>query len=176
MSQASLTSSEAFDSSSPMAAGLSGLLDNAQLSPSKRQLIELLMAQQAAATSAHEAQAETWPDPEPTAMDPAPDYRLRAEHLRDALDAAQGRIDALEDLLESLADALGACPLCFGAEPGCRCCHGRGTPGATAPKREAFSFFVLPVLSRMKRRRPPGGPTMADESPRRPEEKSQRSE
>ena len=57
--------------------------------------------------------------------------------------------DELEDahvMLGDLAAAFGACGLCWGADPRCRSCRGRGKPGRFAPDPELRArFFVEPV-------------------------------
>lgn len=45
-----------------------------------------------------------------------------------------------------LADALGACGLCWGENPTCRRCRGRGLPGGRAPEPAAFESYVAPVI------------------------------
>lgn len=45
-----------------------------------------------------------------------------------------------------LASALGACPFCWGSNVECEC-RGEGKVGSRVPNKEAFTQFVLPVLS-----------------------------
>lgn len=50
-----------------------------------------------------------------------------------------------------LAGAVGACPECWGEEPDCKQCHGRGHPGTLAIDRTSFESIVLPALEAYKR-------------------------
>ena len=52
-----------------------------------------------------------------------------ARQLRDAGRIASGR-------LGRLAAALGSCGMCWGEDPGCRGCRGRGRPGMVRPDPE----------------------------------------
>jgi hypothetical protein len=51
---------------------------------------------------------------------------------------------------DDLALALGACPLCWGKDPECRACRGRGHPGFSVPDRKLFVEFVLPAVRTLK--------------------------
>ncbi|MFJ7158154.1 hypothetical protein ACIQUQ_24905 [Streptomyces sp. NPDC101118] len=94
----------------------------------------------------------------------AEEERRRAERER-RTDAVRHRMAELNDQLEAayatlddLAAALGACPGCFGGDPACRWCRGRGKPGFTAPEPEPFDRLVRPAVvahARLHRRVPP---------------------
>ena len=57
--------------------------------------------------------------------------------------------------LDELADATGACPQCWGEDPGCRHCRGRGKPGYSLPDRELFEKYVKPVIIRISNTKKP---------------------
>ncbi|MCB8978729.1 MAG: hypothetical protein H6657_15010 [Ardenticatenaceae bacterium] len=59
----------------------------------------------------------------------------------------------LEDLRErndTLAAALGSCYLCWGEDPDCEECQGRGKVGAFTPDKELFRQYVAPVVQTLK--------------------------
>ena len=70
---------------------------------------------------------------------------------------------------DRLAAALGACPACWGEDPSCRWCRGRGAPGALAPDPEEFTTWVVPAVRahvRLRDHRVPkvdGGPVVVDQ-------------
>lgn len=53
--------------------------------------------------------------------------------------------EKLQSRCDALAEALGAC-YCWGEDPKCRGCRGRGHPGALAPEPDKFDEYVLPML------------------------------
>jgi hypothetical protein len=70
--------------------------------------------------------------------------------LRETVERACSELDALRERNALLADALGACALCFGADPLCDQCHGRGRPGGRAPDPAGFRNFILPAVRRAR--------------------------
>jgi hypothetical protein len=50
-------------------------------------------------------------------------------------------LDAAQGLLSDLAAAFGACGLCWGEDPGCPSCRGRGKPGRFAADAELAQRF-----------------------------------
>ncbi|GGL77688.1 hypothetical protein GCM10010840_14500 [Deinococcus aerolatus] len=72
--------------------------------------------------------------------------RARLERLRLRLEGLQAELAARQALLDDLALALGACPACWGEDPGCRLCRGRGQPGFVRPEAAAFRRLVAPAL------------------------------
>lgn len=68
---------------------------------------------------------------------------------REALERACGDLAARNQVL---ASSVGACP-CWGEDPACASCHGRGRPGWRPPRREAFGAYVAPALRVLSRRR-----------------------
>lgn len=133
------------------------LLANGEISDSKKQILQMLMAQQ---QPAEELPGEDLPPPT--------HQGAGASELNILVQQAARRIDELEDLTTSLAEALGACTLCFGSDQFCQECGGNGGPGHFAPERRAFEFFVLPVINRMKRARKKAGPQPADPEMQQP--------
>lgn len=129
------------------------MLEDDSISPQKRQLLQMLIDQQQPQEISTEYEDVT----QDTTVEPTD--TLETKRL---VRQAEQRIAELEDLTESLAAALGACTTCFGADPSCETCEGHGTPGHFAPNRAAFEFFVLPVISRMKRPRKNVGPQKAE--------------
>lgn len=90
--------------------------------------------------------------------------------LQDLMEQAYSELEALRMRNDVLAAALGACYLCFGEDPLCETCGGRGVPGSRAPEPTAFRKYVLPAMRRAQAvearrsvRAPPreraGGPT-----------------
>lgn len=68
--------------------------------------------------------------------------------------AAMQEVAKVQRLLQNMSDrnaflagALGACE-CWGADPGCDRCAGRGAPGAYPPDPDAFAALVLPLAQR----------------------------
>lgn len=64
----------------------------------------------------------------------------------------------LRQSVDMLAGALGACADCWGEDPGCRWCRGRGRPGFVPPDPVAFDQLVVPALRAhtLQRRRSEG--------------------
>jgi len=73
------------------------------------------------------------------------------EELRDTVQRACAELDVLRERLGALSDALGACRLCFGSDPACQACRGRGSPGGRAPVPAAFRLYVLPAVRRAQK-------------------------
>ncbi|MBJ3763673.1 hypothetical protein ILP92_13025 [Maribius pontilimi] len=94
------------------------------------------------------------PDAPGAPSDPGADSETQIpSHAADLLERADLRIGWLETVLAHVAQGLGACPRCLGGDPACPDCDGDGLPGSRPPHREAFDYFVLPVLDRLKRPR-----------------------
>ena len=80
-----------------------------------------------------------------------------AEHAAQASDTAMrelrcqvesmfAELKTLRERTDALASALGACCLCWGQDPECRFCHGRGTPGFALPDESLLAELVLPAI------------------------------
>jgi hypothetical protein len=78
-------------------------------------------------------------------------------HLRNLVNDMYMELEDLREKNDNLAAALGACYLCWGEDPECQECSGRGQPGFFAPDENLFAEFVIPALKKMKRDKP-GGP------------------
>ena len=59
-------------------------------------------------------------------------------------------LESLRERNDALAAALGACHLCFGTDPLCEECGGRGAPGSLAPDPDAFHDYIVPALRRVQ--------------------------
>lgn len=70
--------------------------------------------------------------------------------LQDAARKAGEELETLRARSDILARALGACYLCFGNDPVCPECAGRGRPGSLMPEPAEFRFYVLPALRRVR--------------------------
>jgi len=71
------------------------------------------------------------------------------QDLRDAVEKAYAELEMLRERNDALAAALGACFVCFGNDPGCQECGGRGVPGSRPPEPAAYREFVLPAMHRV---------------------------
>lgn len=76
----------------------------------------------------------------------AAERRDGADALRHLVDEMSSELDGLRRVLDEVAAALGACPSCWGDDPGCRWCRGRGHPGFMPPDRDAFDRLILPAV------------------------------
>jgi hypothetical protein len=59
-------------------------------------------------------------------------------------------IEMLRERLDRCAAALGACGVCWGLDPSCRACRGRGRPGFALPDDALFDELVLPAVRILK--------------------------
>jgi hypothetical protein len=91
----------------------------------------------------------------------------RMQELRETVERVYAELEALRARNDALAAALGACFLCFGTDPLCQECGGRGIPGSRPPEPAAYRDFVVPALQRVRMiqadpvRRPLGAPPSA---------------
>ncbi len=51
--------------------------------------------------------------------------------------------------LDDVAEAIGACPHCWGEEPDCNYCRGRGKPGYFQPDQAQFDIYIKPVILKL---------------------------
>lgn len=131
------------------AAMMSALIDQGRLTPERASLLQMVMQSQGGAEQVEDAEVVA-------------DEPLEMRHDVSLLLAeADRQIGSLQALVSTVADALGACPSCLGTDDACTTCDGSGAPGHSRPNRQAFEFFVLPVISRLKRprRKAAGHPT-----------------
>jgi hypothetical protein len=73
--------------------------------------------------------------------------------LRCQLQTASVELNILRERIDLLAAALGACALCWGQEPACRACRGRGLPGYALPDEALFEELILPALQLLRAHR-----------------------
>jgi hypothetical protein len=66
--------------------------------------------------------------------------------LRRQVESMFAELKTLRERTDTLAAALGACCLCWGQDPECRFCHGRGTPGFVMPDESLLAQLVLPAI------------------------------
>lgn len=73
-------------------------------------------------------------------------HRQRMEKLRHRFEEMDAELRWSRRKLDDLAQALGACPTCWGEDPRCRLCRGRGKSGFLMPEPEYFERYVTPIL------------------------------
>jgi hypothetical protein len=81
---------------------------------------------------------------------PPPAVDLRSE-LLPLLDQAYAELGVLRHRNDALAAALGACYLCWGEDPGCPTCDGRGTPGWVSLDPHAYRRLIAPAVRTLPR-------------------------
>lgn len=65
------------------------------------------------------------------------------------LRSLHAEVEELRHRNDLLAAALGGCHLCWGDDPLCETCAGRGRPGSALPDARAFRACVLPAVRRV---------------------------
>jgi len=94
-----------------------------------------------------------------SAAESAPPDAAMSE-LRACAESMFAELKVLRERSDCLAAALGACCLCWGEDPECRGCRGRGRPGYAIPDETQFEEYVLPaVLTLRAQRARKGTPT-----------------
>jgi hypothetical protein len=68
------------------------------------------------------------------------------DELHGQVQSLQAEIKTLRERNDLLASTIGACCLCWGQDPNCRACRGRGKPGYAIPDEALFGEFVLPAM------------------------------
>jgi hypothetical protein len=114
----------------------------AQRNPQVAQLLLLLEQRRKEQAQAAEAQDEAG------AEDESEKNAAASRELDDTVRQVYSDLHALRARSQAFAAAVGACPACFGDDPLCSECGGRGTPGRRAPNPDAFRQYVLPALRR----------------------------
>jgi hypothetical protein len=109
--------------------------DNPQLAP----LLQMMAAQKANAAARDPVTIDSTAIEVDTVAD-----ELAA--LAAQLEAAHSEIKLLRERCDTVAAALGACALCWGHEPACRACRGRGLPGRSLPDEALFFEYVMPAV------------------------------
>ena len=72
--------------------------------------------------------------------------------LRQIIDEKTKIVEQLNDekkLNKSLSDALGSCSDCWGEDPNCENCSGRGIPGWRRINSRMFNIHVFPALEKL---------------------------
>lgn len=72
----------------------------------------------------------------------------KIKSLKDELLQMHTQINELLSFQKKLAGALGAC-YCFGENPFCDNCFGKGTPGSLEVNPEAFQKYVYPLIHKL---------------------------
>lgn len=122
----------------PQAAQILRLLEQRRQQQDSELQEEVILSPEDAAHPEHEAQAEQ-----------VREKRARnARELRDTMNRLYAELEALRTRNDALAAGVGACYLCFGDDPLCEECGGRGVPGSLAPEPAAFRKYVHPALHR----------------------------
>jgi hypothetical protein len=80
--------------------------------------------------------------------------RTRFVKMRQQIEDMQQQIEEMEVRNDELAAALGACYLCWGEDPECPECQGKGHPGSVMPDRELFREWVLPAVKAAQAAKP----------------------
>jgi hypothetical protein len=120
-----------------------------------------LLAQYLGQRRVGEEQGSTTPDDgeHPQGRHDLDDAKSRSNGTSTAMRHLARKVEAiyveLQDLRvnnEALAAALGACSRCWGTDPRCAGCGGRGRPGGFPPDRELFAYFVAPAIETYERR------------------------
>ena len=76
----------------------------------------------------------------------------RAAHrLRQKIASMRKELMELRQRNDALAAALGACHLCWGSDPECEICDGRGGPGASEPDKRLFAELVRPAVRALQK-------------------------
>lgn len=76
--------------------------------------------------------------------------RERSRELKALVTSLYAELETLRGRNDAVAAALGACYLCFGEDPACPECGGRGHPGSLTPEPAAFRRYVVPAVRRAR--------------------------
>ncbi|MBK7830505.1 hypothetical protein [Nannocystis sp.] len=91
------------------------------------------------------------PDPDHSELHAVRSRLKEARRVERTLLRMDAELQELRTRNETLAAALGACPMCWGEDPECEECDGRGHPGAAKPDSELFHHFIIPAVRRVER-------------------------
>lgn len=120
-------------------------------------LIAQLLAQNQQQEREREASSEEEGGAESLEQEPDQDRmrsreKSRAAHrLRQKIGSMNRELSELRERNDALAAALGACHLCWGSDPECEICAGRGSPGASEPDKRLFAQFVRPAVRTLQK-------------------------
>jgi hypothetical protein len=140
------------------AASFKQLLSMMQLTVEQHTLVDLFL-------SMDEGQADEDDDEADAPVSPRRGLASHAVGAADDDDPGDARLlheltQELEDLREvndTVAAALGACRACWGGDPGCPRCGGRGKAGFAAPDSALFQELVIPAVRRVRNHEREGG-------------------
>jgi hypothetical protein len=76
--------------------------------------------------------------------------QLDSRTLRRRLEHLEPELERLQEINDTLAAALGACEVCWGDDPDCETCRGRGGPGSLLPDRALCERLVMPAVRRLR--------------------------
>jgi hypothetical protein len=111
------------------------------------------------ATTAMEPCEAPCEEPDAVSCDATAEFPALSDRIRAELAVCRERVDRC-------AAALGACGLCWGTNPGCRACRGRGRPGFSLPDETLFDELILPAVRMMRNHR--AGPATTSLAPQVP--------
>jgi hypothetical protein len=81
--------------------------------------------------------------------DPHANCRVELSRARQAVHTLRQLLEPAGEITRYVADVFGACPSCWGLEPACEQCHGRGRAGWSEPSSEDLFSWVEPALGRL---------------------------
>lgn len=79
------------------------------------------------------------------------DCRRRLSRAREVIGHLRQELEAAHVIVNYISQVFGACPHCWGQDPSCRQCGGRGAPGAFAPQEDELLAWAEPALNRLGR-------------------------
>jgi hypothetical protein len=129
-------------SSDPMSLLLSQLQAQGSSNPTAALLASLLQMRKPASLPAED------PDVAERGAEAQQERERSFQELNETVSRLWAELDVLRKRNDELAAAIGACFLCFGSDPLCPECAGRGRPGSKFPEANAYRKYVLPALSR----------------------------
>jgi hypothetical protein len=139
----------------PMALVKSQLEAQAQANP-KAAMVLRLIEQRRLRQEAQAREEEAAVDAEDESDAPAAEFPATEvacedlQNLHDVVGDLYAELTTLRARNEALASATGSCPACFGEDPSCERCRGRGVPGSRAPAPAPFRQYVLPAMQRAR--------------------------
>ncbi|HEY7208681.1 MAG TPA: hypothetical protein VH477_00295 [Bryobacteraceae bacterium] len=71
------------------------------------------------------------------------------ERWKQTVRRLRSQLAAAEQMLSDIANVFGACELCWGEDPSCPRCRGRGRPGNAIPIEADLLRWVEPALGRL---------------------------
>jgi hypothetical protein len=126
---------------------LKQLLSFAPLSDEQHALVDLFLS-----VGADESEpASTTASPTRSAADgEARDAHPVSDHVSDRVSELMREVADLREVNDTVAAALGACSACWGGDPSCPSCAGRGRAGSRHPDPALFRELVVPAIRRFR--------------------------